>query len=80
MRFKFSKNLDYQIEATQAIVGIFESGQNLAINNNNFTLQSVDQIIANELDMDQTAVSHNLARLKKCGFVVDEAEGKYHYY
>lgn len=32
------------------------------------------------LEMDQTAVSHNLARLKQCGFVISEVEGKYRYY
>ncbi len=32
------------------------------------------------LGLDQTAVSHDLARLKKCGFVKTEVEGKYHYY
>jgi DNA-binding transcriptional ArsR family regulator len=33
-----------------------------------------------ELKMDQTAVSHDLARLKKCGFVLCEREGKFMYY
>lgn len=32
------------------------------------------------LKMNQTAVSHNLARLKQCGFVLSEVEGKYRYY
>lgn len=32
------------------------------------------------LHLDQTAVSHDLARLKKCGFVKTEVDGKYHYY
>ena len=36
--------------------------------------------IMQELNMDQTAVSHDLARLKKCGFVKSEREGKYRYY
>lgn len=36
--------------------------------------------IMDELEMDQTAVSHDLARLKKCGFVLAEVEGKYRYY
>jgi DNA-binding transcriptional ArsR family regulator len=30
--------------------------------------------------MDQTAVSHDLARLKQCGFVKSEVEGKFRYY
>lgn len=36
--------------------------------------------IMKELNMNQTVVSHNLARLKLCGFVVDEIDGKFRYY
>ncbi|MEK6853024.1 MAG: metalloregulator ArsR/SmtB family transcription factor, partial [Nanoarchaeota archaeon] len=36
--------------------------------------------IMSELKMDQTAVSHDLARLKRCGFVIVEVDGKYRYY
>lgn len=41
--------------------------------------KNVSQII-NELKMDQTAVSHDLARLKICGFVNSEINGKFRYY
>lgn len=33
-----------------------------------------------ELKMDQTSMSHNLARLRRCGFVLTEREGKFVYY
>ncbi len=33
-----------------------------------------------ELGMGQTAVSHDLARLKRCGIVSSELEGKFRYY
>src|SRR3989344_2798853 len=36
--------------------------------------------IVEEFNMDQAAVSHDLARLKKCGFVFSEINGKYRYY
>ncbi|MEK6824540.1 MAG: metalloregulator ArsR/SmtB family transcription factor [Nanoarchaeota archaeon] len=36
--------------------------------------------IMSEFEMDQTAVSHDLARLKKCGFVLVDIDGKYRYY
>ena len=36
--------------------------------------------IMHALNMDQTAVSHDLQRLKTCGFVVVETKGKYRYY
>ncbi len=41
--------------------------------------QNVSEIIK-ELNLDQTAVSHDLARLKRCGFVKSEIRGKYRYY
>ena len=41
--------------------------------------KNVSEIIK-ELKMDQTSVSHNLARLKKCGFVDVENMGKFRYY
>ncbi len=41
--------------------------------------KNVSEII-NELNMDQTSVSHNLARLKKCGFVKSEIKGKFRDY
>lgn len=36
--------------------------------------------IMEELRMDQTSVSHDLSRLKKCGFVLVDVEGKFRYY
>lgn len=36
--------------------------------------------ISKELNMDQTTVSHNLARLRACGFVKQEIEHKFRYY
>lgn len=41
--------------------------------------KNVSEIII-ELKMAQTAVSHDLSRLKKCGFVEVEIEGKFRYY
>ena len=36
--------------------------------------------IMKELNMDQTSVSHDLSRLKKCSFVNVEIRGKFRYY
>jgi DNA-binding transcriptional ArsR family regulator len=36
--------------------------------------------IMEKLNRDQTSVSHDLARLKRCGFVKVTIEGKYRYY
>jgi DNA-binding transcriptional ArsR family regulator len=41
--------------------------------------KNVSELMA-ELNLDQTAVSHNLARLRQCGFVKTKIEGKYRYY
>ena len=41
--------------------------------------KNVSEIVG-ELEMDQTLVSHNLFRLKLCGFVTSEIEGKFRYY
>lgn len=41
--------------------------------------KNVSEIIS-ELKMDQSHVSHDLARLKRCGFVLIENEGKFRYY
>src|SRR3989344_5992410 len=36
--------------------------------------------VMKDLNMDQTAVSHDFSRLKQCGFVECEIEGKFRYY
>jgi len=41
--------------------------------------KNVSELIE-ELEMDQTAISHNLSRLKKCGFVYGSRDGKFVYY
>lgn len=41
--------------------------------------KNVSQIM-DELKMNQTETSHNLARLKKCGFVNVDVRGKFRYY
>lgn len=41
--------------------------------------KNVSQIM-DALDMPQTQVSHNLARLRRCGFVRSEVDGKYRNY
>src|SRR3989338_103467 len=41
--------------------------------------KNVSEIIK-DTGMNQTAVSHDLARLKRCGFVLSEINGKFRYY
>ena len=53
MKFKFSKNLDYQLEAIEAIVGIFDTGRNVVQTDASFQLQAVTPVITNELEIDE---------------------------
>ena len=41
--------------------------------------KNVSEII-DELNMDQSSVSHHLSRLRTCGFVECETKGKFRYY
>ena len=41
--------------------------------------KNVSEIVS-ELGLDQTAVSHDLARMKRCGFVTSERNKKFIYY
>jgi DNA-binding transcriptional ArsR family regulator len=36
--------------------------------------------LTTKLNLEQTSTSHDLKRLKKCGFVTQEIKGKYRYY
>jgi DNA-binding transcriptional ArsR family regulator len=36
--------------------------------------------LVRETGLSQTAISHNLSRLKKCGFITMESKGRYRYY
>ena len=58
----------------------FSSGQRLKILNLlRDKKRNVSEIIE-KTGFEQSAVSHNLKRLKSCGFVVQEIKGKYRYY
>ncbi len=64
MKFKFNKNLDYQIEAINAVTEIFETGKNLLNNKESFGLQS-SPIIFNELEIDKVRILGNLKNIQK---------------
>lgn len=65
MKFKFSKNLGYQLEAINAVVGLFDTGKNAAKDKREFELQNPSQIIANELIIDENRVIANLQEIQK---------------
>ena len=58
----------------------FSSGQRLKILNLlRRKKRNVSEIIK-KTGFEQSVVSHNLRRLKSCGFIVQEIKGKYRYY
>lgn len=63
MKFKFNKNLDYQLEAISAVTEIFETGKNLIQNNKSFELQATP-ITSNELEVDETRIFENLINIQ----------------
>lgn len=64
MKFKFNKNLDYQIEAINAIVDIFDSGKNIIQLEQDFKLQ-LSPIVANELEIDKDRILKNIQAIQK---------------
>jgi|SRR3989344_1887318 len=71
---------DEVYEAYKIFFGTLVSGSRLRIINLLREGKKNVSEIMDALDMDQTLVSHSLTRLKECGFVTSEVEGKYRYY
>lgn len=65
MKFKFSKDLEYQLEAINAVVGVFDTGKNTAQSRLDFTLQSPSQVISNELEIDPKRIIANVHAIQK---------------
>lgn len=59
MKFKFTKNLEYQLDAINAVAGIFEGGKGETRGADGFALSSV-HIVANELNIEQSRILQNL--------------------
>lgn len=66
--------------AYKVFFGTLVSGSRLRIMNLIRDKKKNVSEIMKELDMDQTAVSHDLSRLKQCGFVNVKTSGKFRYY
>lgn len=66
MKFKFSKNLDYQKDAIDAIAGIFDTGRNIVRTEESFSLRSdTGAVIANSLEIDETRILRNVQAIQK---------------
>lgn len=64
MKFKFNKNLDYQLDAINAVIDLFDSGKNIVNGQEEFELQS-SPIIANKLEINKTRILKNLQNIQK---------------
>ena len=70
MKFKFSKNLDYQLEAIDSIVDIFDSGENifghevLTKKESGALFENV-KVIRNVLEIDQKRIIKNVHAIQK---------------
>lgn len=64
MKFKFSKNLEYQLEAINSIVDIFETGKNFTKEKDNFLINP-SQIVGNVLELDENRISKNLKLIQE---------------
>lgn len=67
MKFQFAKDLKYQEEAIDAVVGIFDTGRNLARGiEDDFILQSQNdtQIISNNLELEANRIIENIKHIQ----------------
>lgn len=65
MKFKFLPKLDYQLEAIEAIVDIFDSGKNIARGVESFELQGASAVVGNELEIDQARILANAHAIQR---------------
>lgn len=64
MHFKFSKSLDYQLEAIKAVVEVFDTGKNMLQQESAFEMQSVSKIISNSLDVTPERLLGNIQTIQ----------------
>lgn len=66
MKFKFSKNLDYQLDAINAIVNIFDTGKNIVQTEAGFNLRNASgSVIANNLEIDEKRILRNVQNIQR---------------
>jgi type III restriction enzyme len=63
MKFKFNKNLEYQVEAVKSVVDLFKYGQNYLVTRDQFGLHS--QIVSNDLYINEERVCQNLKSIQE---------------
>jgi type III restriction enzyme len=64
MKFKFSKNLEYQLDAVNAVVGIFDGGNGALEGDGSFSLRAAG-IVGNELGISGGRIVQNLRSVQE---------------
>jgi len=78
MKFKFTKNLEHQTDAINAIVEIFDTGRNLAKTKESFVLHKAGRVISNKLEIEPKRILENLRTIQqqnKIENITDTTEG-----
>ena len=65
MKFKFSKDLEYQTDAVAAVVDIFDIGENAVREPAPFNLIGVSPVVGNELVIDEKRILKNIQHIQK---------------
>jgi type III restriction enzyme len=76
MKFKFDKNLDYQIEAIKSIVDIFDTGKNIIQDKNIFEMQTIGKVVSNELEIDKERILSNVQVIQENNKLKDDISEK----
>ena len=65
MKFKFDSALEYQKEAIEAIVGVFDTGANIVRGENLFALRAPDSVVGNMLEIDEARILKNVQAIQE---------------
>jgi len=68
MKFKFTKDLPYQLDAINAVVDVFDTGKNIAQNRvgeSVFALRSLSSVVGNELEIDEARILKNVQAIQE---------------
>ncbi len=67
MKIKYNNNLEYQTEAVESVVGLFEGAEKFS-RSENFSLVSEYGIIGNKLDISSEQIKENLQNIQERNF------------
>lgn len=65
MKFQFQKNLDYQVEAVNAVVDLFDMGSNTTQKDSLFEFRGSLAVVSNKLELDEKRILENIRFTQK---------------